>query len=302
MGKTGTALGMAFITVCIVLSGCSSNGREANVTNEGGFQAVEAEKGASRQPIFEDANILAFELQNRDDSSFDDIIATFSVKNTSDMEVDYFTVDFAYKDADGNVLCDDGRFNDFGVPAGKTSLMKTFSSLDESNQKGAVSEIYISSYSYQIGGKIYNVDLDSEKADVYESEDTGVVDFENANVLAFDYSDRGVSPSGAYEVGIEATNGGEKSIPYISIDMAYFDEDGNLLGTDGRFNDNKMDAGNFVSINSFLTEEDQAPLVSSYGVYAYEYRLAEDDENGFNHYEINLKTKQARGMHVDYQD
>ena len=82
--------------------------------------------------------------------------------------------------------------------------------------------------------------------------------------------------------------------------MAFFDADGNLIGTDGRFNNDSMNPGTHVSMSSFMMDEACSTSVASFGIYAYDYRLPEDDANGYNLYSVNLKTGEATGSHIDY--
>lgn len=106
-------------TLAFSLAGCSV-GQEASkdgqANNEDAFQIVESNK---EEISFDDANILEFKMDSRDDESYDEIIATYSVENISVEPIYYFSADFSYKDASGNILCGDGRFNDFGIPADK---------------------------------------------------------------------------------------------------------------------------------------------------------------------------------------
>ena len=80
--------------------------------------------------------------------------------------------------------------------------------------------------------------------------------------------------------------------------MAFYDADGNYLYGDGRYNDNTLNASNYVEMKSFC-DEGLSSQVNSYKVYAYEYKLAKDDDYGFNTYKINLQTKEVEGMHED---
>ena len=77
--------------------------------------------------------------------------------------------------------------------------------------------------------------------------------------------------------------------------MAYFDLDNNYLTTVGRYSDSLINPGNYVMSSSFCTDTEFANMVNTFGIFKYKYNLVENDENGYNYYEINLQTQTAIG-------
>lgn len=295
--------------VC-VLCACgnpdSQNFTEADAKGENSdsaFEMVQAESQTIAEEetkiTFEEANILSFELINRDNESYDEIIATYSVLNNGSVAVDYFSVDFAYLDKDGNKICDDGRYNDCQIDSGKSARMISYSYLDDEYSKSNINSIEVTSYDYRIGDTTYEVDLQLKTVEEYTYEMVNDADFDSSNIIVFELEDKGISSIGSYEVHCKAINNGRQNIKYISFDMGYFDEDGNLLDKDGRYNDDLVKPGNFATMKSFMMDEEYSHLVGGFGIYSYEYELVEDDDNGFNRYEINLQTKTVEASHVD---
>lgn len=70
--------------------------------------------------------------------------------------------------------------------------------------------------------------------------------------------------------------------------MAYLDENGDFLESDGRYNGILLEPGKSVFSTSYFFSDDFNGLMKFFGVY-YEYTLSESDASGNNHYEINLQ-------------
>lgn len=245
---------------------------------------------------FEDANILSFELTNRDDESYSEIISTFKVTNNSKNKIDYFSADFSYYDASGNQICDDGRFHDCQIDSEKSALMVSYSDLDD-HEKSEIDSIVVTSYNYIIGSTSYTVDTQLGTVKTREHTIDNDANFDIVNIIAFELEGKGLNSIGSYEVECHATNSGSNVVTYISFRMAYFDEDGNFLDSDGRFNDDVVNAGKFVTMKSYGSRNGSD--VKSFGIYSYSYKLAEDDENGYNSYDINLQTHEVKARHID---
>ena len=291
----------------LMLCGCTdAPGAKDSSSSGATFQTVEANSGgdsasgSTEEITFDQANILKFNLQQRDDKSYEEIIATFMVKNDSADDITNFSADFSYNDSEGNSICDDSRVVDFGIQPKKSSCVVSYSSL-EGVKKKDIDQIEVSAYTYTIDDVTYEVDLSNKDVTTYTTENDSEtkVDFDGYNILSFDYKDMGKVTDSLYKVIVKAKNNGDRAVSYISIDMAYFDKDGNLIYTDGRFNDKSIKPGKFVSTNSFSDGDYFDASVKSFGVYKYEYRLSEEDKNGFNCYEVNMRTGEAVGSLIE---
>lgn len=307
--RLSVKLGALALVGALALGGCGTSPSEQSAeqpteeqqAEESSFQTVDATAGPDEDVTFETANVLTFENVARDDESMDDASTfTFNVSNPTENDIDSFSVDFVYRDAEGNSLCSDSRINDFGIAPETYTVMKTYSWLDEGQTKDQISEVQVTSYDYQMDGIVYEVDLSTQDFRTYNYNAPNSVDFDAANIVSFEYEDLGNNSSGFRQVAVRALNNGGTLISEVSIDMAYFNAEGSLIATDGRFNDDTMNPGNYVSLNSFMMEEEYSSDVASFGIYAYDYKLAEDDANGNNYYTVNLKTGEATGTHIDY--
>ncbi len=243
---------------------------------------------------FTKMNILGFEMLNRDDESYDEIISTFKIINNGTENINYFSVSFSYLDVDGNEICTDGRFNDCQLQSGKTAFMKTYSNLS-GRDKSSIANINVTSYQYYIDEKCYEVNLQTESINYWENTQKSNVDFEKVNILEFNTTDKGVNSIGSREIEVQIKNNSTVPIAYTSYSMAYFDLDNNYLTTDGRYSDSLINPGNYVMSSSFCTDTEFANMVNTFGIFKYKYNLVENDENGYNYYEINLQTQTAIG-------
>lgn len=286
----------------VMFSGCASQTAptkeketvEKEEESSEAFTLSDATANKENKISFEEANILEYKLETRDDAYSDDSIeVVFVITNTGEKPVDYLSTDYLYVDSEGNEICEDGRYLDCQIAPGKTAIQKTYGDLDD-RDKSEVKNIEVTSYEYIVDGKEYEVNLQTEKVQVYNLDDENNVDFDEVNILSFELTDKGADSSGDYEVEVRTTNNSDMQVSYMSFDMGYFDENSNYLGHDGRYNDNVINPGKSVVNSSFYFGNDDYPT-AKYGVYAYEYKLTEPDKNGFNSYEINLQTKTAEG-------
>lgn len=308
MKKRLAVLG-ACVAMSVFLAGCSSGSNDVQSQEEakasngevtqptGSFETVNAQ--GSKQYSFEEANVLSFELNNRDDTQSNTVEAMFSITSNAVYDVNRVSVKFAYTDEAGNVIYDDGRTSEFGVPAGKSSYITSYAQVDEAFSKSDISNVEVVSYGYQAGDTIFEVDLKNGKSNNWKTNSQECVDFDSANVVSFEYDDKGKTSNESYEVGVRALNEGDRQVSDIIIRVAYFDSEGNYLGSGDCMSENTIDPGNFANIKSFFVDSGLSNSVASFGVYSYNYKLIEDDENGFNYYEVNLKTNEAIGRHID---
>lgn len=290
------------VVLAVCAAACQKNTAQETSKDDSLFETATsgaAESTTENETTFKDANILSFELVTRDDESYDDIISHFKITNNGKKAVDYCSVDYAYYDKDKNVICDDSRYLDFQIAAGKSAMARSYSDLDDGYKKSDIKYIEVTSYTYYCEEVAYDVDLESESVNTYEHKKSADLEFDKANILTFEYDDKGINSINSYEVGIKVHNNGSKKVVYCDIEMAYLDKDGMFLEKDGRYNDKGFDVGKFTSIDSYMTEETFAKDVKSFGVYEYEYTLIEDDEKGNNHYTVNLQTKEVTGTHKD---
>lgn len=296
------------IIICVfVVTACGSGETQGDLQNnekdsqdDSAFQLNEgpAPTQDQKELTFDEANVLSFELLNRDDESFKEIIATFNVKNESDNPVDYCSINFIYLDKDGNEICKDGRFTDFQIKSGKKSIVKSYSHLNDGD-KSNISNIDVASYSYTVGDKSYDVNLQLEEVNSWDNSNESSVDFDSVNIVKFTPNGKGINSIGAYEVEVQIENIGQIPIAKVTYKMGYFDSEENLLSQDGRFSDSVLNPGNFVMSNSYNTDKNTSVQTTAFGIYQYDYTLADVDNNGFNHYEINLMTNKASGSMVE---
>ena len=293
-------------SIIMLLSSCgtkkavSSDG-SAESSNEL-FQVTQVESkvdNADEKEIsYEEANILQFDLLKRDDESYDEIIAIFKVNNNSDKNIPYVSLDFNFTDANGNEICTDGRFHDCQVQAGKSFLIKSYSSLS-GRDKAEIASINITSYKYSDGNNWYEVNLQTQSVDQWKKYDESNVEFEKVNILEFTLTDKGNNNIGSREVEVQIKNNGTIPVKYVSYRMAYFDENMNYLENDGRYSDSLINVGNYAISHSYGTSLDESRAINNFGIYQYFYKLTEVDENGFNQYEVNLQSGTATGYKVD---
>lgn len=280
-------LGMVFS-----ISACGST-----QTTTDSIEMISHEESETKKDIdFEEANILSFEMTDRDDDSYEEIISSFTVTNNGADPVDNFSADYVYKDSAGNIICTDGRYHDCQMMPGTSAIMRSYSDLDD-HKKDEITTIEVTKYEYSVGTNNYTIDLENESITVSDNMLNNDAAFDETNIIYFEYEDKGINFD-SYEVGVRAINNGTINVTYVSFDMAFYDADGNYLYGDGRYNDNTLNASNYVEMKSFC-DEGLSSQVNSYEVYAYEYKLAKDDDYGFNTYKINLQTKEVEGMHED---
>ena len=153
----------------------------------------------------------------------------------------------------------------------------------------------MTNYKYHISETDYRVDLQREIVDTYPITKKADKDFEEANILEFSFNELGYN-SNYYQVETQIKNLSDRDLIYVTFDMAYLDENGDLLDKDGRFNDEFISPEKFVTVTS---STDGAEAIGSYGIYAYEYSFSEPDELGFNTYEVNLQTMEVEGKNKD---
>lgn len=264
--------------------------------NHVAFQVQEAKEAKEiiEEISYEEANRLSFELLNMDDTTSEDyVIGTFKITNNSDQPIDYFSIDFAFLDSEGNQIDNDGRFNDFQIASSKSALAKTFYKKNGNDKK--INDIIVTNYKYHISETDYRVDLQREIVDTYPITKKADKDFEEANILEFSFNELGYN-SNYYQVETQIKNLSDRDLIYVTFDMAYLDENGDLLDKDGRFNDEFISPEKFVTVTS---STDGAEAIGSYGIYAYEYSFSEPDELGFNTYEVNLQTMEVEGKNKD---
>lgn len=288
------------VWMSFVFSGCSSNEKSSDLKTKNKVEKsmdtkdIEENKDLS----FEEANIFSNELINRDDDSFTEIIADFKIVNNGSENIDYFSGNFVYYDENGNQICKDGRYHDCQIKPGKAAYVTTYSSLN-GRDKADIANIELTSYQYTIGDKQYSVNLQTKEINqINLNYDLANIDFEKANILNFSINAIGLNIINAYEVDVKINNDGQVPIKYCSYRMEYYNSDGDSLTSDGRYSDSVLNPGNYSQSQSFCDEKFSSQ-VSSAEVYSYEYDLVDVDENGFNHYEVNLQTKTAIGNKVD---
>ena len=151
-------------------------------------------------------------------------------------------------------------------------------------------------YDYIISDIRYSVDLQLEDFDYYTVSSDEDADFDSVNILEFTLEDKGKTSSDSYQIEVDIENNGEIDVTYVSFRMAYFDDDENYLTSDSRYTDNVISPGNYATLNSYGSTD---YTIGMYGIFEYSYELAEDDENGYNYYEINLQTQTVTASHVD---
>ena len=97
---------------------------------------------------FDKYNILSFELYKDDRDSYDEeVIQTYTVTNNSEFSLKEITIDVAYYDENGNIVCDDSRINDILVLPGKSVDIDSYSYVKGDKKRIHHSEVV--SYTYK---------------------------------------------------------------------------------------------------------------------------------------------------------
>lgn len=118
---------------------------------------------------------------------------------------------------------------------------------------------------------------------------TTAAPLESVDVFTFEISDRGVDTSGSRNVDILTTNGGLGTVTELTVVVACYDENGNVLAEDTRSSEDVVASGGSTNIRSYIADS-YADEVSSVEVIRYIYSLEEADANEYTQYDINYVT------------
>lgn len=92
----------------------------------------------------------------------------------------------------------------------------------------------------------------------------------------------------------KVTNNGSDSIEYTSIRVAYYDNNGNCIDTDGRYKDVVIEPEKFVTIDSYGGDETTKSNIAASKVISYTYYLVNPNSNGNNKIEVNCETGKVK--------
>ena len=98
---------------------------------------------------------------------------------------------------------------------------------------------------------------------------------------------------------IKATNNGSENIIYTSLDIAFYDKDGNCIDTDGRYNDVLLAPGKSVNIKSYGGDESTKATITEAKVTSYYYILQTPNKNGNNKIKVNCETGKIQESYSD---
>lgn len=292
MRKTTKFLSVALAAT--MLFGCASSKDTSKTNNSGSTESASGEIKAKNKPSFEDANILQFnEIKKYTDSTLG-LVAWFKITNKGKNPIYYFSPTFNFLDKDGNQLCDDSRFREFEVDSNKSACIQTYSSFDdnEMDKVKKIKTIEIKSYEYYTADKQYTVDLQNKTVEVIKREDYNNANFNEKNVLSFSTTPK---TNDGIHVDYTIKNTGSNPIKELSYNVVYQDKDKNIIDEDSRFTDSLLNPNKSVSSTSYYTQDYFESDVKNYKTTSYEYTLTKKDENGFNHYVINLEQKTCKG-------
>lgn len=121
----------------------------------------------------------------------------------------------------------------------------------------------------------------------------------NADVLSFELASTDSNAKSHVKHTYQVTNKGNEPIEYISIKVAYYDDSGNCIDTDGRFKDVVVESGKFVAIDSYGGDESTKDNIATSKVVSYDYYLVEPNSNGNNKIEVNCETGKIKESSVN---
>lgn len=300
MKRVGTAC-LTALLACMMLPGCgASQNKQVDKTegsSESSFVTVQS-SGGGNASSFKDANILEFELNERDDSTEDWIRGNFKVTNTSKEDTLSLEIEVAYKDADGNIVDESHDYSYFGVPAGKSAYLPFDLLLMDGQTQEQIKTIEVTSYEYAMGDFHYSIDVSEKDMESYTRDNGSKKVFKKQNVVTFDYKELGTESDGQHVIEIKAVNNGDAPLIQIEAVIALFDADGNVLGTGFADAEEPIAPGGSVVMTSYTTIPSDME-VASYGVCTYTTKTEEPDEDGFNYYDISLTEEVAEGSTID---
>lgn len=119
------------------------------------------------------------------------------------------------------------------------------------------------------------------------------------NVLSFELESTDTSSDSFVIHQYKVNNNGDSPIEYISIDIAYYDSNGNCIDTDGRFKDVLLEPGKFVTVKSYGGDETTKNNIASSKVISYYYYLVEPNENGNNKISVDCETGKIKESFIE---
>ena len=271
----------------------ASDSTESETQSESEYTPIEI------SPEFEKADILKIEVLKAgvdEETSEDSFTATYKVTNTSSETLWTFDMQFIFLDKDGNQLCDDGRFYEGKLEPGKYTYMDAYSYDVDVNE---IESVEVKSYSYKYGFNRYDIDLQNKTLN-FEQEDKiwySNVDFDKADILGLEIKDKGLDEYDTYNTEITVTNNGSDNLKEVSVDIEYYDKDGNPIYKDSRYSDSLLKPGKSVRLDTYCYDSGfiKAKDVSSFAIVGYQYYLSEKDSNGYDRYTLNFVTQTAYG-------
>lgn len=250
-------------------------------------------------PEFEEANILKIEeLKTGIDKDIteDAYTAEYKITNTSSEVIWTFDINVLFKDKDGNQLYEDSRYYSGKLDPGKYTYIYTSAYEVDPDE---IKSVEVKSYSYHYGFNKYDIDLQNKTLD-FEQEDSNWysnADFGKADILGIDIKDKGIDEFDSYSTEVNVTNNGKGDIKEFTVDIEYYDKDGNPLYKDSRFSDSLLKSGKSIRLGSNCYDYGyiKAKDVKSFAIVEYQYYLTENDSNGYSNYTLNTVTKTAYG-------
>lgn len=213
----------------------------------------------------------------------------------SEFTISNITYEYVIMDSDGEIIETDDALTQTDTllvrlePRKKAELqILTHVGDDENHEEWAH---YIVKYSYDMNGKRYTVDLVNKLGTSADIEDVSNVSFEEKNILMFDAAELL-----SYRT-VNGTNNSSQTLKTLSAKIMVFDADGIITDVEdmeyfglgeGTIEPNETYS---FSVSDIVADEDGGHIE----VASYSYDLSVADNNGYNHFEVNLITGECIG-------
>lgn len=287
---------VATMSLCVTmsLSACDNGSQapaepvsEVNETTSDSLRTNE-NRDAEDAVLFEDYDLISIEEED-EYAPIDTLLASeFIIQNKSDSKT-ISNLSFEYETVDENdspvkLLLDNDTANYLIAlePRQRASLTVS-SSLDDSEALRSLEDAdnVITSYSYDMDGNRYFIDLKTENARAEVIDDVSNVNFDDVNIVECN--------------GNTMKNNNTVPIKVLSAQVAIYDSEGIAKGVE---ESNPIVLGGRELAPSEQVTATVDPLATSDGdslkIVAYKYETGSADDNGYNSYEVNLITGQAK--------
>lgn len=280
----------------LLLSSCQNGTQQQPDLPSEAEQATSKEKQDDSLP-FEEYDIISIELDEQRAPMATLLASDYIIQNKSDLKtVSNLTFEYVTLDEDGMPvkLLIENEPVDYPIalePRERAELSLSCS-LDNSEALRTLDDAKntIISYSYDMDGKRYSIDLDNETAHEEEIEATSNVDFNAVNIISWHELDYQSDSS------CVLVNNGASAIKTLTATMVVYDDEG-IARDVAESNPIVLGQGELAPSQEVTAKADS--LLTSNGGHvepvAYTYEIGTADANGYNRFEVNLITGQAYG-------